>query len=48
MGKNEAGISINENSNPKIQNNIIAENKGVKVGAVFSDDSAVPTIIKCR
>lgn len=39
------GISINENSNPNIQNNIITGNRGFDVGAVFCDTSSVPTIV---
>ncbi|MBN2772814.1 MAG: right-handed parallel beta-helix repeat-containing protein [Prolixibacteraceae bacterium] len=44
-GALHGGISINNNSNPVVQSNIIAENKGVNVGAVFCDDSSVPVIV---
>ncbi|NQU85300.1 MAG: right-handed parallel beta-helix repeat-containing protein, partial [Mariniphaga sp.] len=44
-GTNEGGISINNNSNPNIRNNIIIENKGLNVGAIFCDDTSAPIMV---
>ena len=44
-GAGRGGISLNDNSNPNIRNNIIAENKGVDVGAVFCDNNSIPFIV---
>jgi len=46
VGSNQhGGISINEMSNPNIQNNVITQNKGVNVGAVYCDSTSSARII---